>query len=126
MIFKSVGRQHMGANKIQRWTEDFSEFCAMVDVKAVVAVADAEGNAQGYDKELYAIAIVRAVHDGMLGTDWYEAQAAVSRVWERGYRSGFSTDSFNSALEELAESRGSAGPQRLSDTEDYFDNAVGQ
>ena len=116
----------MGTNKILKWIEDFSGFCAMVDVKAVVAAADAEGNPGGYDKELYAIAIVRAVHDGMLGTDWYEAQAAVSRVWERGYRSGFSTDSFNSALEELAESRGSAAPQRLSDTEDYFDKAVGQ
>ena len=81
----------MGANKIQHWIEDFSEFCEMVDVKAAVTAADAQGNAQGnapgYNKELYAIAIERAVHDGMLGTDWYEAQAAVSRVWERGHSS---------------------------------------
>lgn len=116
----------MGANKLQQWSEDFSEFCAMVDVKAVVAAADAEGNARGYDKELYAIAIVRAVQDGMLGTDWYDAQAAVSRVWERGHRSGFNTDSFNGALKELAESRGRARPQPLSGTGNYFAKAVGQ
>ena len=77
----------MGANKIQHWIEDFSEFCEMVDVKTVVTAADAQGNAPGCNKELYAIAIERAVHDGMLGTDWYEAQAAVSRVWERGHSS---------------------------------------
>jgi len=116
----------MGANKIQQWSEDFSEFCAMVDVKAVVAAADAEGNARGYNKELYAIAIVRAVHDGMLGTDWYEAQAAVSTVWERGHRSGFNTGSFNSALKELTDSRGCARPRVLSGTEAYFAKAVGQ
>jgi hypothetical protein len=116
----------MGTNKILKWIEDFSGFCAMVDVKAVVAAADAEGNARGYDKELYAIAIVRAVEDGMLGADWYEAQAAVSWVWERGHRSGFNSDSFNSALKELADSWGSASHQVLSGRENYFARAVGQ
>lgn len=116
----------MGAKKLLQWIEDFSEFCAMVDVKAIVATADAEGNSRGYDKELYAIAIVRAVHDGKLGTDWYEAQAAVSRLWERGHRKGFNSDSFNSALKELADSTGSATPQVLSGTENYFAKAVGQ
>jgi hypothetical protein len=114
----------MSANKIQPWIEDFSEFCAMVDVKAVVAAADAKGNARGYDKELYAIAIVRAVHDGMLGADWYEAQAAVSMVWERGHRNGFNRDSFNSALKELADPTGRARPQVLSGTENFFAKAV--
>ena len=116
----------MGTNKILKWIEDFSGFCAMVDVKAVVAAADAEGNPGGYDKELYAIAIVRAVQDGMLGGDWYEAQAAVSRVWERGHRNGFNSDSFNSALKELADSRWSATPQVRSGRENYFARAVGQ
>jgi len=116
----------MGASKNLKWIEDFSEFCAMVDVKAVVAAADAEGNSRGYDKELYAIAIVRAVHDGMLGTDWYEAQAAVSTVWERGHRNGFNSDSFNSALKELADSKVSARPLVLTGTENNFAKAVGQ
>ena len=116
--------QGISVNNIEKWIEDFSEFCAMVDVKAVVAAADAEGNSRGYDKELYAIAIVRAVHEGTLGADWYEAQAAVSRVWERGYRSGFNTDSFNIALKELAKSSGRSRPQVVSDKENYFTRAV--
>ena len=116
----------MGTNKILKWIEDFSGFCAMVDVKAVVAAADAQGNAHGYDKELYAIAIVRAVQDGMLGADWYEAQAAVSRVWERGYRNGFNSEAFNNALKELADSRGSGRHPALSGRENYFATAVGQ
>jgi hypothetical protein len=114
----------MSVNNIQQWIEDFSEFCAKVDVKAVVAGADAEGNSRGYDKELYAIAIVRAVHEGTLGADWCEAQAAVSRVWERGYRSGFNTDSFNIALQELANSSGSSMPQVISGRENYFTKSV--
>lgn len=116
----------MGTNKILKWIEDFSGFCAMVDVKAVVAAADAEGNARGYDKELYAIAIVRAVQDGMLGADWYEAQAAVCRVWERGHHNGFNSESFNSALKDLADSRGSARHQVHSGGQNYFARAVGQ
>jgi len=116
----------MGTNKILKWIEDFSGFCAIVDVKAVVAAADAQGYARGYDKELYAIAIVRAVQDGMLGADWYEAQAAVSSVWERGHRYGFNSDSFNGALKELADSRGSARQQVLSGGDNYFARAVGQ
>ena len=116
--------QGMSVNHIQKWIEDFSEFCAIVDVKAVVAAADAEGNSRGYDKELYAIAIVRAVQEGTLGADWYEAQAAVSRVWERGYRSGFNTDSFNTALKELAKARERSRPQVLSDKETHFSRAV--
>lgn len=87
----------------EHWIHDFNRFCDSVDVKAVVAAADEHGNAPGYEKQLYAIAIVRAVDRGDLGYDWYEAQDGVALLWERGYRIGFSTDTFNGALRSLAE-----------------------
>jgi hypothetical protein len=115
----------MDAKNIQPWIEDFSQFCKMVDVKVVIAAADDQGNANGYDKELYAIAIVRAVKHGSLGSDWYQAQAAVSRLWERGCLSGFNTDSFNTVLKELGQSKERARRMVIPQTEDLVDKAVG-
>jgi len=115
----------MGTKNKQHWIDDFSQFCVMVDVTTVIAAADDEGNAPGYDKELYAIAIVRAVRNGSLGSDWYQAQAAVSKLWEGGCRSGFNTDSFNTVLKKLGESKVSARSMVFPQTEDLVDKAVG-
>ena len=115
----------MDSKNIQPWIEDFSQFCKMVDVKVVIAATDDQGNANGYDKELYAIAIVRAVKHGSLGSDWYQAQSAVSRLWQRGYRSGFNRDSFNTVLQELGQSKVRARPMVFPQTEDLVDKVVG-
>lgn len=115
----------MGTDNKKHWIDDFSQFCVMVDVTTVIAAADDEGNAPGYDKELYAIAIVRAVQHGSLGSDWYQAQSAVSRLWQRGYRSGFNRDSFNTVLQELGQSKVRARPMVFPQTEDLVDKVVG-
>ncbi len=114
----------MKTKRDQLWINDFSEFCKTVEVKSVVAAADEEGNAPGQDKQLYAIAIVRALHYGELGSDWYEAQSAVSMLWERGNSSGFNTENFNSGLRKLANQRRSARPEFLARPLDRFSKAA--
>jgi hypothetical protein len=93
----------MKTDQVQRWIEDFSVYCVSVDLKQVVAAADEEGNAPGWEKQLYAVAIVRALHQGILGNDWLQAQSAVARLWQRGRERGFNTDNFNDVLLQLAE-----------------------
>lgn len=80
--------------------EDFRQFCAGLDVKSIVAAADRHGRAPGYEKELYALAIMSAARTGAFGDDAGSTQEAISALWDRGYRSGFNTDSFNTVFEE--------------------------
>jgi len=114
----------MKAEKCQHWIDDFSKFCMTVDVKSLIATADAEGNAPGQHKQLYAIAIVRALHDGDLGKDWHEVLSAVCTLWERGHISGFSTDSFNSGLKALRKSHRRARPGILTKPVGRFSKTV--
>ena len=51
-------------------------------------------------KVLYALAIIRAAKNGAFGDDNKTTQTAISALWERGYLSGFNTDSFNVVFEE--------------------------
>jgi len=115
----------METEQVQYWIEDFSTFCVSVDVKAVVAAADDEGNAPGWDKQLYAIAIVRALHQGVLGGDWLRAQYAVALLWERGHRRGFDTDSFNGVLRDLGKPAPSRRTVVYPRPMPVFDSAVG-
>ncbi len=85
----------------RRELEDFNRFCATFDVKEVIAAADEHGDAIGYEKEVYALAILRAVHNGDFGQEELVTQAAISALWERGYRKGFNIDSFNEAFQEF-------------------------
>ena len=85
----------------RRGLEDFNRFCATFDVKKVIAAAEEHGDAVGYEKEVYALAILRAVHNGDFGRDKEVSQAAISALWERGYRKGFNLDSFNEVFQEL-------------------------
>lgn len=79
---------------------DFGEFFSEVNITQVIAAADEHGNVQGYEKEIYALAIIRAVSKGDFGTNPKVKIAAISALWERGYRTGFSMESFNAVFED--------------------------
>jgi len=80
--------------------EDFMQFCETVDVKRTIKAAGHATHAPDEDKELYALAIIRAAKNGAFGDDNDATQTAISAFWERGYRSGFNTESFNVVFEE--------------------------
>ena len=80
--------------------DDLREFLGEVNIAQVIAAADEHGNAHGYEKEIYALAIVRAVSKGDFGTDTKVQISAISALWERGYRTGFSMESFNAVFED--------------------------
>ena len=90
----------MTQNFIREQLEDFRAFSASVNIKAIIAAADGEGKVQGCEKELYALAILRALERGDFGRSLPVVQSAVSALWERGYRSGFTQQSFNTVIEE--------------------------
>lgn len=117
------GRE-MKAKPEQYWFEDFTEFCMQVDVRAVIAAADEEGNAPGQSKQIYAIAMVRALEYGDLGENWHEAHSAISMLWERGHLKGFNTDSFNSGLKELQKTRTRSNSGEFSKPVELYSKAV--
>ena len=80
--------------------EDFMQFCETVDVKRTIKAAGHATHAPDEDKEQYALAIIRAAKNGAFGDDNNATQTAISAFWERGYRSGFNTESFNVVFEE--------------------------
>ena len=80
--------------------EDFMQFCNAVDVKHAINADGHATHAADDDKELYALAIIRAAKNGAFGDDNNATQIAISALWERGYRSGFNTESFNVVFEE--------------------------
>ena len=81
--------------------EDFNRFCHSFHVRAVIAAADEQGRADGFEKEVYALAIMRAVHNGDLGEDRDATSKAISILWHDGYRKGFSAETFNEMFQEL-------------------------
>jgi hypothetical protein len=81
--------------------EDFNRFCKSFDVRAVIAAADAKGRAEGYEKEVYALAILRAVHNGDFGEDRQATQKAISALWRNGYCKGFNAKTFNEVFQDL-------------------------
>jgi hypothetical protein len=91
----------MNVITVREGLEDFNRFCSSVDVRAVIAAADESGTAQGYEKELYALAILRALRNGDFGEDGHFNQTAVSAIWECGHLNGFNRDSFNAVFEEF-------------------------
>ncbi len=86
---------------MHRSLDDFSRFCHSFDVHQVIAVAEKNGGTLGQEKEVYALAILRALHNGDFGSDTRIARAAVSALWERGNQCGFSADSFNDVFDEF-------------------------
>jgi hypothetical protein len=116
----------MKAEPVQHWIEDFSKFCINVDVRDVIAAADEEGNAPGQSKQLYALAIVRALHEGDLGSDYDESLSAVCMLWERGHVSGFNTDSFNRGLKEWQKAQRRSTPGIFTKPVNLFSKAVGR
>ena len=80
--------------------EDFNKFCESFDVKAVIAAADKKGRARGFEKEVYALAILRALHNGDFGEDPHATQNAISSLWTRGHRDGFNAHTFKEAFQE--------------------------
>ena len=78
-----------------RQLKDFVEFCSALDIKEVVGAADEFGNAEGYDKEIFALAILRALDNGDFGDDPMQVQVAVADFWRRGHVEGFSMATFN-------------------------------
>jgi hypothetical protein len=91
----------MSANMPQHSLGNFALFCSTVDIREVIAAADEDGNALGYEKELYALAIIRAAQSGAFGRENHGLQCAVSGLWERGYRFGFSRETFNAGFLEF-------------------------
>ena len=93
-------RQFDKGHSLQR-LEEFRHFCSSLDVSAIIAAADRFGHADGFEKEVYAIAILRAVQNGDFGSDRDLVQEAVSALWERGCCSGFNVHSFNAVFQEF-------------------------
>jgi hypothetical protein len=91
----------MDMREMHRSLDDFSRFCQSFDVRKVIAAAEEKGGTRGQEKEVYALAILRALHNGDFGSDNRVAQAAVSELWERGNQCGFNSDSFNAVFEEF-------------------------
>jgi len=85
---------------MQQQLEDFVQFCNTIDGKRTIKAAGHPTRAPDDDKEQYALAIIRAAKHGDFGDDNKTTQTAISALWERGYRSGFNTDSFNVVFEE--------------------------
>ena len=81
--------------------EDFNRFCRSFDVREVIAAADEQGHAAGLEKEVYALAILRAVHNGDFGEDREMTQYAISALWKHGYCKGFNAESFNEVFQKL-------------------------
>lgn len=86
---------------VREGLEDFNRFCSSVDVRAVIAAADEAGNARGFEKEVYALAILRALRNGDFGEDRYVNQTAITAIWECGHLNGFNRDSFNEVFDEF-------------------------
>ncbi len=86
---------------VREGLEDFQRFCSSFDVRTVIAAADEHGNVEGFDKEVYALAILRALRNGDFGEDRQLTQVAVSALWERGHLEGFNRDSFNEVFEDF-------------------------
>ena len=63
------GGQDMNAIANHACFEDFHRFCKSFDVRDVIAAADDQGRADGFEKEVYALAILRAVHNGDFGEE---------------------------------------------------------
>jgi hypothetical protein len=80
---------------------DFGHFCTGLNIHEIIAEADANGRVKGREKELYAIAILRAIEHGDFGRDTQRIQEAITSFWERGYRDGFNVQSFNAVFEEF-------------------------
>jgi len=91
----------MHSSVVRRNLEDFNTFCNNFDIRAIIAAADDYGHAEGYEKEVYALAIMRAVSKGAFGADRVANQQAISALWDRGYRDGFTVDSFKEAFVEF-------------------------
>jgi len=85
---------------IRQQLVDFTQFCNTVDVERLINAAGHPTHAPDDDKERYALAIIRAAKNGAFGDDNDATQTAISALWERGYRSGFNTESFNVVFEE--------------------------
>lgn len=81
--------------------EDFHRFCSSFDVKAVIAAADRYGRAEGFEKEIYALAILRALQNGDFGQDRQFTGMAVSTLWECGLLRGFNRENFNEVFQEF-------------------------
>jgi hypothetical protein len=88
------------SNRLLR-LEEFSHFCSSLDISAVIAAAGERGQANGYEKEVYAIAILRAVQNGDFGSDRNAVQEAISALWARGCHSGFNVHSFNTVFQDF-------------------------
>lgn len=76
--------------------EDFYQFCQSFDVRAVITADDNDG----FEKEVYALAILRALHNGDFGADRDTTKRAIYSIWTRGYRYGFNADTFKEAFQE--------------------------
>ena len=92
-------KQPMHALSHRTGLEDFNSFCKSFDLRDVIAAADERGHAEGLEKEIYALAIMRAVHNGDFGADRDAASHAVSALWIHGHCRGFNADSFNELFE---------------------------
>ena len=91
----------MHATTISACLNDFHEFCNSLNVRTVIAAANEQGLPEGFEKEVYALAILRAVKNGDFGEDHEATLMAISTIWEQGYRKGFNEESFNEAFQKL-------------------------
>ena len=85
---------------VRQRLEDFMRFCDSVEIGCGAAASNRGSRAPGYDKERYALAILRAAKTGAFGDDAELTRTAISAIWDRGYRSGFNPDSFKTEFEQ--------------------------
>jgi hypothetical protein len=94
------GGNSMDKCLMRQQLEDFTQFCDTINPKRTINAAGHPTHVPDDDKVLYAMAIIRAAKNGAFGDDNKTTQTAISALWERGYLSGFNTDSFNVVFEE--------------------------
>ena len=81
--------------------EDFQRFCSTFNPKGLISEVDEHGSTEGIEKQVYALAIMRAVRNGDLGTDDKLIAAAISALWDQGHRYGYNSENFNKVFDEF-------------------------
>jgi len=81
--------------------EDFQRFCSTFNPKGLICEVDEHGSIEGLEKQVYALAIMRAVSNGDFGTDDKLTAAAISALWAQGHRYDYNSEIFNKVFTEF-------------------------
>jgi hypothetical protein len=81
--------------------EEFHRFCSTFNSRGLICEVDKHSSTEGLEKQVYALAIMRAVSNGDFGTDDQLIAAAISTLWDQGHRYGYNSANFNKIFDEF-------------------------